>query len=55
MRKIVQIYPIISYTFWSNNYIIYVLCDDGTVWAKQPWVKGDTWDEIDTSEITKNF
>lgn len=48
-RKIIQITSVTLPGFLGIDprLIMFALCDDGTVWAKQPWLKGDTWDKSD--------
>ena len=47
-RKVIQFTVVYTPGFLGvpSNRTNYVVCDDGTVWAKQPHKNGDEWDQI---------
>lgn len=54
-RKITQV-EVASFSslLGASQLIVYALCDDGTLWARSPWIKDNKFDKIDISEIEKD-
>lgn len=53
-RKVIQLATASFSSFLgASQVIVYALCDDGSIWAKSPWIKDDKFDRIDISEMEK--